>query len=112
MIEDFRKSEFYRESVSDEEALEVVGGVTSRLNGAKDSGFAEDLRCLIEFVKCGSWSVRMLAIAGLFYFLQPFDLLPDYIPLIGWADDIIVVAIVAKQCSDLLNKMLTKCDEE
>lgn len=112
MIEDFRKTEFYNENLSNEEAIAVVDEVKEQLDGMHSSGFVENLQCLAEYIKCGDWSIKMLAVAALIYFLQPFDALPDYIPLIGWADDIIVVAVVVKQCSDLLSRMTTTTTNE
>lgn len=37
----------------------------------------------------------LLALAGLIYVLTPFDAIPDYIPLAGYADDAFVVTQVA-----------------
>jgi len=35
-----------------------------------------------------SWTARLLAVATLAYVLDPIDLLPDVIPVIGWLDDL------------------------
>ncbi len=35
---------------------------------------------------------KLLVILAVLYVLMPFDLLPDFIPVRGWIDDIIVVA--------------------
>jgi uncharacterized membrane protein YkvA (DUF1232 family) len=44
-----------------------------------------------------SWSVKLRAIAGLAiifaYILSPIDLIPDFVPLAGWLDDLIVVPL-------------------
>jgi uncharacterized membrane protein YkvA (DUF1232 family) len=39
------------------------------------------------------WYVRVLAIAVAGYALSPIDLIPDFIPVIGYADDLIIVPL-------------------
>jgi uncharacterized membrane protein YkvA (DUF1232 family) len=39
------------------------------------------------------WYVRILAIAVAGYALSPIDLIPDFIPVIGYADDLIIVPL-------------------
>lgn len=38
-------------------------------------------------------SARLIAIGILLYIISPFDLIPDYVPLIGLLDDLLVAAI-------------------
>jgi uncharacterized membrane protein YkvA (DUF1232 family) len=39
------------------------------------------------------WYVRVLAIAVAGYALSPIDLVPDFIPVIGYADDLVIVPL-------------------
>ena len=39
------------------------------------------------------WYVRILALAVAGYALSPIDLIPDFIPVIGYADDLIIVPL-------------------
>ena len=39
------------------------------------------------------WPARALAAAVLLYLLDPFDLFPDIVPLLGWADDAVIVPV-------------------
>lgn len=38
-----------------------------------------------------SWTVRLLAGAVVAYALSPIDLIPDFIPVLGWLDDVVIV---------------------
>ena len=54
------------------------------------------------------WTARLLAIAVAGYALSPIDLIPDFIPVIGYLDDLIIVplgiwlviALIPKQVMD------------
>lgn len=39
------------------------------------------------------WYARFLAIAVAAYALSPIDLIPDFIPVLGWIDDLIIVPL-------------------
>jgi uncharacterized membrane protein YkvA (DUF1232 family) len=41
-----------------------------------------------------AWTSKTLVIAGLLYFISPIDLLPDYIPALGYIDDAFVISLV------------------
>lgn len=40
------------------------------------------------------WKTISLALAAVIYFVNPFDLVPDFLPLVGLADDVSVIAFV------------------
>jgi uncharacterized membrane protein YkvA (DUF1232 family) len=40
-----------------------------------------------------SWFVRWLALLVVAYALSPIDLVPDFIPILGYLDDLIVVPL-------------------
>jgi uncharacterized membrane protein YkvA (DUF1232 family) len=48
------------------------------------------------------WHVRALAICVAAYALSPIDLLPDFIPVVGYADDWIVVTLGSLAVAQLL----------
>jgi uncharacterized membrane protein YkvA (DUF1232 family) len=39
------------------------------------------------------WFVRLLAVAVAAYALSPIDLIPDFIPVLGWIDDLIILPL-------------------
>lgn len=48
------------------------------------------------------WKTLLLAVAGIIYFVSPLDLIPDFIPVIGYLDDISVLLWIANSAkSDL-----------
>lgn len=40
------------------------------------------------------WKTLLLMVAGLIYFVTPLDLIPDFIPIAGFVDDITVVLYI------------------
>jgi uncharacterized membrane protein YkvA (DUF1232 family) len=37
---------------------------------------------------------KLISAASLFYLVDPLDLAPDFIPVIGWADDLLITPLV------------------
>jgi len=40
------------------------------------------------------WYVKLILAIGFFYILYPFDLITDYIPVLGWLDDLTVGSLL------------------
>ncbi len=60
-------------------------------------GFVVGARDIFRYIVSGRASKKELAIliAAIVYFLSPIDLIPDYIPVIGLADDLTIAMLVA-----------------
>ncbi len=54
-----------------------------------------------DYTDYSAWAF-VKATAGLLYVISPFDLIPDFFPWVGWADDILVIGYV---CNLLMNEL-------
>ncbi|MCU0424745.1 MAG: YkvA family protein [Candidatus Kapabacteria bacterium] len=79
-----------------EKVAKVLDSVNQRLPVVKNLlGKVKTLYSMLrdkEFAM--AWSSKTMIIAGLLYFISPIDLLPDYIPVLGYIDDAFVISIV------------------
>jgi len=62
------------------------------------------------------WYAKALGIAVIAYALSPIDLIPDFIPVIGWIDDLLLVplgllAVRAMIPKDVLEEYRARADE-
>lgn len=62
--------------------------------------FSDLLRLLTAFVKGEykylPWRSLVMIISALLYFISPLDLIPDFLPFGGLADDMTIIGLVAK----------------
>ena len=73
-----------------------------------------DLNALVRLLKAWRrgdypvvpWRTIIMAVGALIYFVDPFDLIPDFIPVIGYLDDATVVAFVVESIRRDLDKFL------
>jgi uncharacterized membrane protein YkvA (DUF1232 family) len=54
----------------------------------------------------------VLAIAGLIYFVSPIDLIPDFIPVVGYLDDAAVISFVVASIKKDLDNFLEWEDDQ
>ncbi|MEE9613926.1 MAG: DUF1232 domain-containing protein [Thermodesulfobacteriota bacterium] len=52
------------------------------------------------------WKSIVLAAAAIIYFLNPFDIVPDWIPLVGYMDDATVIGFVAASIKKDIDRFL------
>lgn len=60
--------------------------------------FAKDAKALFRYMKDRyvPWYRKSIVIAALVYFISPIDAVPDLAPLVGYLDDLGVIAAVIK----------------
>ncbi|GAB4249249.1 MAG: hypothetical protein Tsb0034_28600 [Ekhidna sp.] len=103
----------------------LVTNVGKKLkNYAKDSEdwqeFKKKINILVEMVKCHlsgeynafSLSSVLLMVFALIYFLTPTDVVPDFIPAVGFTDDATVLMLIYKKLGRDINKYLDWKEEQ
>ncbi len=60
--------------------------------------FVEDLIALYRYLKDDSvkWYRKLIVVSALIYFISPIDSIPDIAPLVGYLDDLGVIAATIK----------------
>ena len=74
----------------------------------------EDLMAVCRMLKAWSkgdyqsvpWKTIVLSLATIIYFLNPFDVAPDFIPGVGYLDDAVVLGFVVNSIKKELEKFL------
>ena len=74
----------------------------------------EDLMAVLRMLKAWSkgdyqsvpWRTIVLSLATVIYFLNPFDMAPDFIPGVGYLDDAVVLGFVVSSIKKELEKFL------
>jgi uncharacterized membrane protein YkvA (DUF1232 family) len=83
-----------------------------RLNQGRLGGVRRDLETLIRMLKAwGTGKYKGIGIANLlivggavFYFLNPIDAIVDFLPLIGFTDDVAVITFAIARLRDEFHK--------
>ncbi len=90
--------------------LELAKAKIAEINATVESKvtFAQELHMIVRMLKAHvsgeyrAFSVRsiLMLVFSLVYFITPFDLIPDFIPALGFTDDISIVLFVLKSIKD------------
>jgi len=81
--------------------------------------FAEDLGAMLRLLRAWvkgqyrvvPWKTIVLALVAVIYFVDPFDLVPDFVPLMGYVDDAGVIGFVLRSIGKDL-KVFQECEVE
>jgi len=74
----------------------------------------EDLMAVFRMLRAWSkgdyqslpWKTIVLSLSTIIYFLNPFDMAPDFIPGVGYLDDAVVLGFVVNSIKKELDKFL------
>ncbi len=105
------------EVVNEEKAEQVIDEATEKAEKEKNSlGKAwHQLQLLISLLKdyfSGAYPYVpkhhiVFMLAGIIYFILPFDFSPDFIPGIGYIDDAFVLSVITRQFISILEEYET-----
>ena len=97
----------------------LISSVSDKLsdmdeNKKRISGFFERIRTLLRMLRAYingdyreiPWKSLLMIIGGLIYFLMPLDLIPDFIPATGLADDISIIFLVFNMINEDIEAFL------
>ena len=98
---------------------DLIGSVASKMSDMDQSTqrvseFLEKVRTFLRMLRAyisGAdreipWKSLLMIIGSLIYFLMPLDLLPDFIPVLGLADDISIIFLVFKSLNEDIEAFL------
>ncbi len=104
------------DSVTDDDIRKVLGREDDIEQKFRNAGplekFWEDIKLLLAMIRDYwngdyrevPWTTIAAAVGALLYVLSPIDLIPDFIPVIGYMDDAAVVALCLKAIISDLDK--------
>jgi len=96
---EFEELDFGGIKETDEKAQFVEKNIWQKLaESGKKINFAKDILALINFMRdpLVSWQKKAIVVAGLIYFITPIDAIPDFVPLVGYLDDLGVITALLK----------------
>ncbi len=90
-----------------EKISDLISSVTDKIsdvdnNKKRVSDFFEKVRTMLRMLRAYisgeyreiPWKSLLMIVGSLIYFLMPLDLIPDFIPITGLADDISIIFLV------------------
>lgn len=91
-----------------EKVLSRIGPWLKKVGITKIIGLVDDL---LAFLPCPEIALgyKTLVVAALLYLMSPLDLIPDFLPVLGWVDDIAVLTAVIPLLKQKLKEAQARC---
>ena len=91
---------------------DVIAQTERRIHSDKKlhaaSTLLHNIRILFRMLRDGNFKMelgsRALIVGGLVYFLLPLDATPDYIPILGYVDDTVIIGLIIKRLSSEIDR--------
>ncbi len=111
-----------REAVRDADDSEIIEAINDVLTDIKKEAPLPDfvatripqLESMIRMLQDDEWKLpereRERLLATFVYFADPEDILPDYIPVIGYLDDVIMIELVVRELHHVRDAYEDFCD--
>jgi uncharacterized membrane protein YkvA (DUF1232 family) len=95
-LNDFRNSRWVKGASNPVARTEVMQQLPRWSAKVQNRSVVEKAGALWDYLISGKFSKGdiVFIVAALLYLISPFDAVPDYIPVIGWLDDLTVASLV------------------
>ena len=106
-------------AINPEKISDLIGSVTNKMsdmdeNKKRVSGFIAQVGTFLRMLKAYingeyrqiPWRSLLMIIGSLIYFMMPLDLIPDFIPVTGFADDIAIIFLVFNSINEDIKAFL------
>ena len=98
-LENLDELDFGQKENTEDQIVFVEENLWSKLQRVgKKISFAKDVLALFNYMRDPyvSWQRKTIVAAALVYFISPIDAVPDIAPLVGYLDDLGVIAALLK----------------
>ncbi|MCK5210628.1 MAG: DUF1232 domain-containing protein [Cyclobacteriaceae bacterium] len=106
-------------AINPEKISDLIGSVTNKMsdmdeNKKRVSVFFAQVGTFLRMLKAYingeyrqiPWRSLLMIIGSLIYFMMPLDLIPDFIPVTGFADDIAIIFLVFNSINEDIEAFL------
>ncbi len=95
-INEFMQSKWVKAAQDPDARARVMDEMPDWIKNVTNSELADKARRLKDFLtsdRCSTGDI-VLVVAALLYLISPIDAIPDFIPFVGWLDDVALAGLV------------------
>jgi uncharacterized membrane protein YkvA (DUF1232 family) len=103
---DFKDSKYFKDAQNSEKVKKIKEVFPKWFNRIKKHKVGSYAGRIWDYFKSSKVSAKakLYIIAALMYLISPVDVIPDFIPMVGWFDDIAVCAAILKYLDGEISK--------